>query len=140
MVAKKFYDKHRELFKYYDYNYERYDVPFSVAIIKLADNIDKTKIDFNELIRHSDKYLEMDEISLYFFIFLGTDIKHAYQTLLSLEKKLIVKYNLYHLDQIFCSSIIGKKKDRNVEEMIRLCIELINECSPQKNILTEDDF
>ncbi len=139
MVVKKFYEKYAELFKYYDYSFERYKIPFSVALVKFDDNVAIDIISFEALKRHSDKCLKLNEKS-YFFIFLATDIKKSYQALLNLEKKLIRKYNLYQLEHIFCSAVVSKKYDRSAREMIRICIELINECTVQQNIITEDDF
>ena len=139
MIAKNFYEKYIELFEYYDYNFDRYNTSFSIAIIKFDDKINIDKVDLETLKRCSDKCLKMDKQS-YFFIFLGTDTKKSYQALLNLEKNLIVKYNLYNIEHIFCGAVIGKKRNRNIEEMIRVCIELINECTTQQNIITEDDL
>lgn len=139
MLAKKFYEKHVELFKYYDYNFERYNIAYSIAIIKFDDKIPVKNIELETLKRCSDKCLKMDEKS-YFFIFVGADLNQSYQALLNLEKKLIVKYNLYYYDHIFCGAVMGKNRDRDTQEMIRVCIELINECTVHKNIITEDDF
>ena len=139
MRSKQFYEKHSGLFKYYDYNYERYQVSFSIALIKLNDELTKYDIDFNAISRYSDKYLQID-MQYHFFLFLGTDVKKAFQSVLNLEKNLITKYNLYHINNIFQSAIVSKEKYESIEEMIRMCFELINECKENQAIITEDDL
>ena len=139
MQSEQFYKKYNGLFRYYDYNYERYGISFSVALIKLKDELIAYNIDFNSIVRYSDKYLKIDE-RYHFFLFLNTDIKTAFQAILNLEKNLLAKYNLYHIDNIFQGAVVSKEKDRNIEEITRICFELIKECKENQTIVTEDDF
>ena len=139
MLAGKFYKKHNHLFRYYDYNFERYKVKFSVALIKLDDKVIPLDIDFDSVIRYSDKHLNVND-KYHFFLFLGADIKAAFQALLHLEKNIISKHNLYYIDTIFQGAVVSKVRDRDIEEMIRLCFELIDECKENQNIITEDDI
>ncbi len=115
MQSGEFYRKYSGLFQYYDYNYERYKVDFSVVLIKLNDKITSLDINFKNSVRYSDKYLKIDE-EYHFFIFLGTDVKKAFQAVLNLEKNLISKYNLYHLNNIFQSAVVSKEKYENMEK------------------------
>lgn len=139
MQSEQFYKKYRGLFRYYDYNYERYGIGFSVALVKLNDEILTYDIDFNSIVRYSDKYLKIDK-RYYFFLFLGTNIKTAFQAMLNLEKNLLTKYNLYHINNIFRGAVVSKEKDRNIEEMTRICFELIKEYKENQTIVTEDDL
>jgi len=139
MRSKRFHEEHSGLFRYYDYNYERYNVGFSVALLKLNEKLLGLDIDFNSMIRYSDKYLKIDE-QYHFFLFLGTDIKTAFQTVLNLEKNILSKYNLYHINNVFYGAVVSKEIDRNIEEMTRICFELIKDCTENQSIVTEDDF
>ena len=139
MKSEQFYKEYSGLFRYYDYNYERYRVDFSIVLIKLNEKLLGLDIDFDSMIRYSDKYLKIDK-KHHFFLFLGTNIKTAYQIVLNLEKNILAKYNLYHIENLFYAAIVDKKKDRNIDEMIRLCFELINECDNTQPIVAEDDF
>ena len=139
MHSNNFYKQYGGLFKYYDYNYERYGMGFSIALIKLNDKLNIYDFDFESIVRYSDKYLKIDG-QYHFFLFLGTDVKKAFQAVLNLEKNLILKYNLYHINNIFQSAVVSKEKYENIEEMIRKCFELINECEENQTIVTEDDF
>ncbi len=139
MQSGEFYKKHRKLFKYYEYIYDRYKTGFSIALIRLKDELLGYDIDFESAVRYSDKYLKIDK-RYHFFIFLGADVKKAFQAVLNLEKNLISKYNLYHLNNIFQSAVVSKEKYENMEEMIRKCFELIKECDENQTIVTEDDL
>jgi len=137
--SEQFYEKYSGLFQYYDYNYERYKIGFSVVLIKLNEKLLDLGIDFNSIVRYSDKYLKIDE-KYHFFLFLGTDVKTAFQATLNLEKNILAKYNLYHIDNIFYGAVVSKEIDRNIEEMTRICFELIKDCTENQSIVTEDDF
>lgn len=139
MQSEQFYKKYSGLFRYYDYNYERYGVSFSVALVKLNDELTTYNIDFNSIVRYSDKYLKINE-KYHFFLFLSTDIKAAFQATLNLEKNLLAKYKLYHIDSIFCGAVVSKEKGRNIEEMTRICFELVKKCKENQTIVTEDDL
>jgi hypothetical protein len=139
MQSEEFYKQNNGLLRYYDYNFARYDISFSTSLVKLNVELVSVGIDFDSIIRYSDKHIKIDEI-YHFFIFLKTDIKSAFQALMGLEKNIISKYNLYNFDRIFKASVASKEKDRDIKEMIRICFELINECKKNQNILTEDDL
>ncbi len=139
MKAKEFFEKHNEILRQYDYNYERYKIKFSVALVKLDETLNSYDIDFDSMIRYSDQFLKIDEM-LYFFLFLGTDIKKAFQALLNLEKKLLSKFDLYYANTIFQAAVVSKEKGRDIEEMIRICFELLNESKQGQIILTESDL
>jgi len=139
MRSEQIYKKYSELFKYYDYNYERYNVGFSIALLKLNEKLLGLDIDFNSAVRQSDKYLKIDEM-YHFFLILGTDINTAFQAILNLEKNILAKYNLYHMSNIFHCAIVSKEKDRNIKEMTRICFELIEDCDENQTIITEDDL
>jgi len=137
--SEQFYEKYSGLFQYYDYNYERYKIGFSVVLIKLNEKLLDLGIDFNSIVRYSDKYLKIDE-KYHFFLFLGTDVKTAFQATLNLEKNILLKYNLYYIDNIFHAAIVSKEKDRKIKEMTYICFELIKDCTENQTIITEDDF
>lgn len=139
MQSEEFYRQYSGLLRYYDYNFDRYGVNFSTSLVKLNTELVLVDIDFDAIIRYSDKHIKIDEI-YHFFIFLKTDINAAFQALMELEKNIISKYDLYHIDRIFKASVVSKEKDRDIKEMIRICFELINECKKNQNILTEDDL
>ena len=139
MQSEQFYKKHSELFECYDYNYERYGIGFSVALIRLNKELIKYNIDFNSMVRCSDKYLKKDERN-HFFLFFGMDRKTAYQAVLNLERNLIAKYNLLWLNNIFQSAIVIKDGDKDIKDMLRICFELIDECDENQTIVTEDDL
>ncbi len=139
MKSEQFYEEYKGIFKYYDYNYERYGMSFSVVVIKLNEELISLDIDFEPIIRYSDKHLKIDKYH-HFFLYLGTNIKTAFQAVLNLEKNLLTRYNLYHLDNIFQGAVVSKEKDRNIKDMIQKCFKLIKECEKDKNIITEDDL
>lgn len=139
MQGEQFYKKHRRLFKTYEYAYDRYKRGFSIALVKLNDELIGYDINFKSLVRYSDRYVKIDD-QYHFFIFLEADVKKAFQAILNLEKNLISKYNLYNVSHIFQSAVVGKDKYESTKEMLRKCFELIKECKEDCTIATEDKF
>jgi len=138
--TKDIYEQYKEIFDRYDYNFKRYGIKFTIAIVKLNKKLENIKMGFRELVRKTDDKIYIDN-EYRLIIFMNTDLKRGYDALLTLEKEIIIKYNLINFDEnIFKAAVVEKKRNRDIAVMIDRLFMLVNSAGNDCLIVTEDDL
>ncbi len=138
--TKDIYEQYKEIFDRCDYNFKRYGIKFTIAIVKLNKKLENIKMGFRELVRKTDDKIYIDN-EYRLIIFMNTDLKRGYDALLTLEKEIIIKYNLINFDEnIFKAAIVEKKRNRDIAVMIDRLFMLVNSAGNDCLIVTEDDL
>ena len=122
LLTKELLSSYSDELELYDYIYERYHVDFSVCLILINSNIEYD-INFPILLRKTDKYIKIND-KYHFVLFFGLSEKEAYNAIMSLEKKLLRKYNLFDIPQIFKAYLAGKNENRSIQDLIDICFRL----------------
>ncbi len=132
------YEQNKEKLSQLDYIYDRYQINFSVVLIYMSEDV-KQDIDFKSITRKTDICIKVDSRK-YIVIFFGLDESETFNALLSLEKKILAKYNLYHIADIFQSFAVNKTSNRTVEQMIDKCFLMLKTQNTQNFITTDKDI
>jgi len=133
------YEMYKKIFERYDYNFERYGINYTIAVVKMNQTLKNIGICFEGLVRLTDEKININD-EYHLIIFMKTNLEQGYQALLTLERKIIKKYNLYDIDKIFVAAIVAKKKDLTSKDMVDKVMRLIENISDDCIVATEDNI
>jgi len=129
----KIYQENLTLFKEIDYLYNRYEIDYTIVLFEFMDCLIDKDIDLEEFLRISDKYIRIDK-KYHLVIFSFSSFKQSFQTILSIEKKIIRAYSLFYKDVLFNSYSQSMTKDLTTLSLLKK----INFSALQK--VTDDIF
>ena len=134
------YSKNRTVFERYEYDFERYGIKYTVALLKLNSKLKDYDIRFRDLVRKSDDKIYINS-TYRLLVFMNTDIKGGYDALLTLEKEIIQKYKLYNFcENIFNAALAEKKRGIGIKDILDKIARMIKNISEDCLVVTEDDI
>jgi len=112
-----FCEKSQEIALRLDYQYNRYNILYTMCLIELTEELIEKDISLKSCLRDTDEIVNIN--NKYKIIFFGhANISNAYEALLSLEKLMIKNYSLYINKILFKAAIVEKNKNNTSSEMI----------------------
>lgn len=137
----KIYKDNKNIFDECEYNFARYNIGYSLAIIKLNKHIIHKKIHLKQFIRLTDKCIKIDE-KYSILILIKTNLNTGFDILYNIEKNLIRKYQLYDYssEKVFKSAIITKNHTFEIKEMLQKICYIVENVSKNCLIETEEDI